>query len=140
MLVLLVVVIVLAVASVIGVMFVLGVFNGLDHSSGTFIMQVESRTSGGWTFSAQSAQGYSTIFRDLSQEELNKFSVDSSIAEGEMLLILSQDDNSQSINLSEGKITLSAEDLGMDMFNPGRVSMQLKFNGAKNLSVNISWR
>jgi hypothetical protein len=135
------VIIVLVASSVVVAIFVFNIASsGVDHSSGTFIMKVESRTSSRWMFSAQSAQGYSTIFCDLSQEDLNNFSVDSNIVEGEMLLILSQGENSQTIDLSEGKMALSAEDMGLDMFNSGRISMQLKFDNAKNLSVNISWR
>jgi len=79
-------------------------------------------------------------FRNLSQEDLSKFSVDSRIAEGEMFLILSQGEKSQSIDLSKGTTKLSAEDVGMDMFNSGRIGMQLTFNNAKNIDVTISWR
>jgi len=115
--------------------------DGVNQSSGTFIMKSERHAGGSWTFSAQSAQGHSTIFRNLSQEDLNKLSVSSSIDKGEMLLILSQDEKSQTIDLSEGDMYLSAEDLGVDIFNPEQIiSMQLKFNNAKNLSVNIYWQ
>ena len=71
---------------------------------------------------------------------MSKFSVDSRIAEGEMFLILSQGEKSQSIDLSKGTTKLSAEDVGMDMFNSGRIGMQLTFNNAKNIDVTISWR
>ena len=53
----------LAVSSVLIAIFVVNLTqNGVDHYSGTFVMKFESRTSSKWTFSAQSAQGYSTIF------------------------------------------------------------------------------
>jgi len=134
------VVIILVVSSVIVTIFVIDFArDGVDHKSGIFTLDFQSKGSDSWTFSAQSAQGYSIIFRDLSQEDLNKISVESSIAEGEMFLILSQDENSQSIDLSEGTMKLSSKDMGMDAFNPGRISMQLKFNNAKNLAANISW-
>jgi hypothetical protein len=135
------VIIILAISSVLITVFVVNLTrNGVDHYSGVFTMKFESHTSNKWSFSARSAQGYSTIFRDLSQEDLNKLSIDSSIGEGEMLLVLSQDENSQTIDLSEGEMNLSAEDMGMEMFSPGRISMQLKFNDAKNVDVNINWR
>ena len=138
---LLVVIIAVVAASVIGAIVVVNIVNnGVDHNSGIFTMEFETRTSDHWTVSAQSAQGYSIIFRDLSQQDLNKISVDSNIAEGEMSLILSQGEHSQTIDLSGGAKNLSADDMGMDMFNPGRISMQLKFNNAKNIAVNINWR
>jgi len=136
-----IVVVVVVVASVIGALFVLDMVNGgVDQYSGMFTMKFETKTSNSWTFSAQSAQGYSTIFRDLNQQDLNKISVDSSIGEGKMVLIISQDEYNQSIDLSSGTMNLSADDLGMDMFNPGQISMKLEFTNAKNISVNISWR
>ncbi|MCL2476370.1 hypothetical protein [Candidatus Bathycorpusculum sp.] len=103
-------------------------------------MMFETHTNSIWTFSAQSAQGYSTIYCDLTQQDLNKLTIDSNIAEGEMFLILIQDKYSKSIDLSGGAKNLSAEEMDLDMFNPGRISMRLKFNNAKDLSVNINWR
>ncbi|MDR2720448.1 MAG: hypothetical protein LBC03_06575 [Nitrososphaerota archaeon] len=114
--------------------------NGMKYESGVFIMKSQSNTNNRWTISAQSANGQSTIFRNLNQENLDRFSVDSSITDGKMLLILSQDENSQTIDLSEGTMNLSAEDIGMDSFNPGQISMQLKFDNAKNFAVTVSWR
>ena len=135
------VIIVLVVASVLVTVFAVNLTrNGVNQSSGIFIMKIESHTSNSWTFSAQSAQGYSTISRNLSQENLNNLTVNSNIAEGEMLLILSQNEKNQIINLSEGKTNLTTENIDIDMFNPGQISMQLKFNNAKNLSVNINWQ
>ncbi|MDR2707483.1 MAG: hypothetical protein LBB87_01880 [Nitrososphaerota archaeon] len=134
------VVIVVVVSSVLLTFFVVNFSGiGVNQSSGVFTMKRESHARGSWIFSARSAQGYSTIFCDLSQEDLNKLSIDSRIAEGEMLLILSQGELSHSIDLSDGKMDLNAEDMGVDMFNPGRISMQLKFNNAKDLSVHITW-
>jgi len=139
--VILAVIIVLVVTSVLVTVFAVNLTrNGVNQSSGIFIMKIESHTSNSWTFSAQSAQGYSTISRNLSQENLNNLTVNSNIAEGEMLLILSQNEKNQTINLSEGKTNLTTENIDIDMFNPGQISMQLKFNNAKNLSVNINWQ
>jgi len=135
------VIIILVVTSVLVTVFAVNLTrNGVNQSSGTFIMKIESHTSNSWTFSAQSAQGYSTISRNLSQENLNNLTVNSNIAEGEMLLILSQNEKNQTINLSEGKTNLTTENIDINMFNPGQISMQLKFNNAKNLSVNINWQ
>jgi hypothetical protein len=133
-------IVLVVVSSVVIAVFALNLADGVDLSPSTFILKFESQTSDKWTFSAQSAQGHSSIFCDLSQEELNKLSVDSRIAEGEISLVLSQGEKSQSIDLSGGTRKLSAEDLGVDMFNPGRIKMQLKFNNAKNLDVKIGWR
>ena len=135
------VIIILVVTSVLVTVFAVNLTrNGVNQSSGTFIMKIESHTSNSWTFSAQSAQGYSTISRNLSQENLNNLTVNSNIAEGEMLLILSQNEKNQTINLSEGKTNLTTENIDINMFNPGQISIQLKFNNAKNLSVNINWQ
>ena len=135
------VVTVLVVSSVIIAVVVVNInHSGMNNESGFFIMKSQSDTPHRWTFSAQSANGQSTIFRNLNQENLDKFSVDSSITDGKMLLILSQDENSQTIDLSEGAMTLSAEDIGMDVFTPGQISMQLKFDNAKNLAVTVNWR
>jgi hypothetical protein len=125
---------------VVGVAIAIFVVNGMAYSSGTFIMKSESRNSDSWTFSAREANGHSSIVRNLSQGELDTFFVDSRIADGEMFLILSQGEINQIINLSEGTLNLSAKDLGMDVFNPGRISIQLKFDSAKNVDVNINWR
>jgi len=119
---LLTIILVLVVSSAFVVVFVVNFNrNGVNQSFGTFILKFESHNRNSWTFSAQSVQGYSTIFRDLSQEDLNRIFVNSRVAEGEMLLILSQGEKSYSINLSEGEMYLSAEDMCMDMFSPGQI-------------------
>jgi hypothetical protein len=131
---------VLVVSSVAVAIFVVNLTrDGVDHYSGIFTMRVEHHNKDSWTFSARNAQGYSIIFHDLSQEDLDNFSVTSHFTDGEMSLILSQGDNVQTIDLSKETIQMSAEDLNMNTFNPGRISMQLKFNDAKNIDVHIGW-
>jgi len=125
---------------VVGVVVAFVMFYGVNYSSGTFIMKFESHGSGYWSFSAKSANGYSSLSRVLSQEDLDHFSVKSSLSGGGLFLVLSQGEVCQTIDLSEGEMYFSAKDLGMEMFSPGQLSMQLKFDGAKDVAVNVNWQ
>ena len=123
-----------------GILLAVILSGGGSISSGVFIMSSENQNNGSWTFSAGRANGYKSISRNLSQEELGNFVVDSSIGDGEMALILSQGEINQTIDLSEGAMKLSAEDMDVNVFIPGQIRIRLEFKNAENLSVKIGWR
>ncbi|MCL2544934.1 MAG: hypothetical protein FWE77_03335 [Clostridia bacterium] len=123
-----------------GILLAVLLSGGVSVNSGLFVMKTEGYNNDGWTFAAGRANGHSTVTRDFSREALDSLVVDSSIGGGEMALILSQGNISQTIDLSGGELSLSAEELGVSAFSPGRIRMWLEFGNAENVSVKIGWR
>jgi len=105
-----------------------------------FVGTTDISTNNHWRFTARRANGQQTLTRSLNQEDLRNFTVNSTIESGEMFLILSQGGSRQTINLGGGEMTLSADDIGLDEFEPGSIRMQLDFVEARGATVYIRWR
>ena len=113
---------------------------GGGYSGGIVTGGRGGRSDIGWTFFARSGDGYDTIFQSLSQEELDAFSVQSSIDSGEMKLTLRQSGVIQTIDLSNGGHSLSSHDIDMSIFEPGTIAMRFDYFEAENISFNVRWR
>jgi len=107
--------------------------------SGLFINAHQEIHESGWEFSADEANGSNTLFVNMDRDNLDTFFLRSTIGSGEMMLIIYYNDISRSIELSPGDIKITAEDVPMSDFMPGRIEMQLSFVNASNVDIRTSW-
>jgi len=109
---------------------------GASFGDGMTTEGTGSRSDSGWTFFARHTNGFDTIFQDLSQDELDTFSVESGIESGEMTITLRQGNIIKSADLSEN----APFDIDMSVFEPGTIAIQFDFSEASNVFFNVSWR
>ena len=108
--------------------------------SGAFANTSQGIDNDGLYFYADEANGHSIFFANLNQEALDKFSLLSRISSGEMILVMKQDNIEKKLDLSESSIEVSANDMDLSMFIPGRIEIQLFFINAEVVNVAIGWR
>lgn len=107
--------------------------------SGTFENIHQNIHSTGWTFSAYEANGNNTIFAILNQDNLDNFSLKSSIENGVVVLTIRNGEISQSFDLNAGRLEMSSSDIDMNQFTPGRIEFTLTFTNAINASIEVEW-
>lgn len=113
--------------------------------SGTFENVHQSIHDSGWEFSADKANGHNTIFISISRETMENFfnlTITAKIADGEMLLTISQGEISEVFNLSGDEFSISTAAFAyenMPAFSYGRFEMRLDFVNAIDVYVNVEW-
>lgn len=110
-------------------------------SSGTFTNRTAniSNRDGNWNFSAQRANGNATFNTNLDAEGIANFTLQSSLGSGNMRLTLTQGDLTRTFNLNQPSITMTSQNLDLNVFEAGRIRMRLYFDNAQSISVNASW-
>jgi len=92
--------------------------------------------NGTWTFNAISANGTATRSVRMSNSELAAFRVDSTNTNGDIILTATQGNVIRTIDISKdfnGYIDMSE-------FNPGRIRIELSFEGVEGVNTAIRWR
>ncbi|MCL2372096.1 MAG: PLD nuclease N-terminal domain-containing protein [Defluviitaleaceae bacterium] len=109
--------------------------NAQHRQIGSFAAVEDTLRNGVWQVSAQRASGSISLSPQLTYEELQQFYVRGSIGSGRVTLQVGQGNNYFIVD-----ITNTAQRVDLSGLQPGRVSLELLFENAENVSVNTSWR
>lgn len=104
--------------------------------SGEFVNTSQGINRNGWYFNADMANGNSTFFAYLSQNELENITMQSSIGSGNAALVIFQDNVRLTYDLLSDVSTIVID---TTLFYSGRIDIRLYLVYAKNVHVKMSW-
>jgi len=100
----------------------------------------ESDFDGGFTLIASSANGTRNRTFELTEEELASIYITSNCPKGSMMLIVSQDGNEDGTEIKQPAAKLTDHHLVTDSLKPGDIRFSIRFEGARDCEITISWR
>jgi len=109
---------------------------GCVSSSLSGTMMIKSIMPGKWTISANSVNGHISQKTVFSADELAALHVKNSSSAGTVSLVLTQDDINKTFDVSgtfDGYIDTSA-------FTPGKITIRLNLESAKDVNVSVKWK
>ena len=121
----------------IGVVTILAVvLAGCVTSSLSGTIMTKNLSTGNWTISANTVNGHISQKVDFSSADLAALYVRNTNSSGTVSLVLTQGDISKTFDVSgsfNGSIDTSA-------FAPGKITIRLNLDNAKDVSVNVKWK
>jgi len=93
-------------------------------------------TSGHWTISAKTINGHVSQTIDFSSDDLAALHVKNTNSDGKVSLVLTEGIATKTFDVTgtyDGSIDTSA-------FTPGKITIRLNLENAKNIDVSVNWK